>query len=71
MRTAGLVLKFDFQQLWLNCNNAKRHFSYYLPMEVLIAFLAVVALGCAVGYAVREQKSRNRRRRYAGELPGR
>ena len=37
-------------------------------METLIAFLVVFALGFGVGYRVREQKSRNRRRCYAGEL---
>jgi hypothetical protein len=82
--SAGLMLKSDFQQLSLNCNGAKaafqvrcqsgisgtlpkRHFRYCLPMEMLIAFLVVFALGFAVG-CVREQKSRNRRRRYAGEF---
>jgi hypothetical protein len=33
-------------------------------METLIAFLVVFALGFAVGYGIRERKSRNRRRRY-------
>jgi hypothetical protein len=33
-------------------------------MDLAIGFLVVFALGFAVGYAVRERKSRNRRRRY-------
>jgi len=33
-------------------------------MDLAIAFLVVFAIGFGAGYAVRERKSRNRRRRY-------
>jgi hypothetical protein len=53
-----------------HCSPRMRTAGLVLKSE-LIAFFVVFALGCAVGYGVREQKSRNRRRRYAGELSGR
>ena len=36
----------------------------YLKMDLVIAFLVVFAVGFGAGYAVRERKSRMRRRRY-------
>jgi hypothetical protein len=37
-------------------------------MELIIAFAVVFGIGFGVGYAVRERKSRMRRRRYTRDL---